>query len=353
MELERIEGLLTQALGKSFPGDMNKQKIYRAGNRLNFSCPYCGDSTNHRKKRGNFYLDTLTYKCYNGGCGIFKDAFTLLRDFSLDLKIDQDEKNDILSIVQGGKDKRRKIYGDIDISLFFDTDFDKIVIPREDFVQNFGLQDVRGSKIEKYLLSRNQNPDDKFAWDEKDQRLYLFNLTKNNQILGLQFRNMKSSYGSKYYTYKLSGIWGKMYKSKDEEFIEEAKKIDPVSNVFNIGRITFDKPITIFEGPMDSWLWKNSVALCSVENKFPFEIENVQYWYDWDKAGRIKNGEMLSSGFSVFNWKKFLLDHNLPINRKWDLNDMVNYLRREQIKVRRFDQYFTSDILDLVDFIEG
>lgn len=353
MEISRIEDLLGQALGKSFPGDINKQKIYRAGNRLNFSCPYCGDSTNYRKKRGNFYLDTLTYKCYNGGCGIFKDAFTLLKDFSLDLKIDQEEKNDILSIVKDGKDKRRKVYGDVDISFFFDTDFEKVVIPRQDFMQNFGLKEVHGSKIERYLAGRNQIPDEKFAWDEKNQRLYLFNLTRENQILGLQFRNMKYSGGAKYYTYKLSGIWDKMYRIKDSNFLEEARKIDPVSSVFNIGKITFDRVITIFEGPMDSWLWKNSVALCSVENKFPFEIDNVQYWYDWDKAGRIKNAEMLSNGFAVFNWKKFLIEHDLPINKKWDLNDMVNHLRRNGIKVKRFDQYFTSDILDLVYFLEG
>jgi hypothetical protein len=104
--------------------------------------------------------------------------------------------------------------------------------------------------------------------------------------------------------------------------------------VFNIGTISFNDQITIFEGPMDSWLWPNSVALCSVENKFPFEVENIQYWYDWDNAGRHKHSELLSEGKKVFNWKKFLLDHELPINKKWDLNDLVNYLRAKKIKVK-------------------
>ena len=353
MELGRIEGLISDVLRKEFPGDANKQKIYKAGNRLNFSCPYCGDSSNSRKKRGNFYVDTLSYKCYNGGCGIFKDAFSLLKDFGIVSKLDSEERSDILSVIKEGKDKRRKIYGDVDISLFFNTDFSKVVIPRNKFMERFSLSEVAGSKIERYLIRRNQKPDEKFAWDEENQKLYLFNLTRDNEIIGLQFRNMSDSYGSKYYTYKLSGIWEKMYGIKDEDFLNEARKIDPISSVFNIGRISFDQTITIFEGPMDSWLWRNAVALCSVENKFPFEMDNIQYWYDWDRAGRVKNSELLSKGFRVFNWKKFLLDHELPINKKWDLNDLVNYLRAKKIKIKRFDEYFTEEVLDLLDFIDG
>jgi len=53
----------------------------------------------------------------------------------------------------------------------------------------------------------------------------------------------------------------------------------------------------------------------------------------------------------VFNWKKFLVDHDLPINKKWDLNDLVNYLRAKRIKIKRLDNYFTEEILDLSDFI--
>jgi len=353
MDLGRIEELIGGVLIKGFPNDPNRRKIYKAGNRLNFSCPYCGDSNNYRKKRGNFYLDTLTYKCYNGGCGIFKDAFSLFRDFGEVSRLEKKEKADILDIIQNGKEKRRKIYGDVDISLFFDTDFSKVVIPRAIFMEKMGLLEVSGSKMERYLRRRNQIPDQKFAWSEEDQKLYLFNLTRNNEILGLQFRNMSSNYGSKYYTYKLSGIWEKMLGVTDNEFLEEARKIDPVSSVFNVGTVSFDHTITIFEGPMDSWLWKNSVALCSVENKFPFEMENIRYWYDWDRAGRAKNSELLSKGFSVFNWKKFLTDHDLPINKKWDLNDIVNYLRAKKIKIRRFDNYFTGEVLDLIDFIDA
>jgi hypothetical protein len=122
--------------------------------------------------------------------------------------------------------------------------------------------------------------------------------------------------------------------------------------VFNIGTISFNDQITIFEGPMDSWLWPNSVALCSVENKFPFEMDNLRYWYDWDSAGRSKTSELLSKGSTVFNWKKFLEDHSLQLNKKWDLNDLVNFLRSKKIKIKRFENYFTQEVLDLSYFID-
>jgi len=353
MEIKRIEDLLGGVLRKAFPSDYSKQKIYLAGNRLNFSCPYCGDSNNSKKKRGNFYINTLSYKCYNGGCGLFKDGYALFRDFGIGSEISDSERSEILSIIKEGRDKRKTVYGDVDISLFFDVDFKKLVIPRTDFMSKMGLVDVKGSSIEGYIQRRNQSLDKRFGWDSKGQKLYLFNLTKDDEILGLQVRNMSQNFqGPKYYTYRLSGIWEKLLENKDREFIEECTKIDPVSHVFNIGFISFDHTITIFEGPMDSWLWPNSVGLCSLENKFPFEFDNVQYWYDWDKPGKQKTSELLSRGFTVFNWKRFLHDNDIATNKKWDLNDVVNFLRSKKIKIKRFENYFTQEVLDLADFMD-
>lgn len=353
MEIKRIEDLLNGVLKKAFPADFSKQKIYLAGNRMNFSCPYCFDSNNSKKKRGNFYLNTLSYKCYNGGCGIFKDGYTLFRDFGVNSQLNDSERSEILDVIKEERGKRRTVYGAVDISLFFDVDFKKLVIPRTLFMEKMRLEEVMGSSIQTYIIRRNQILDKRFAWDHKGQKLYLLNLTKDDEILGLQVRNMSSTFtGAKYYTYKLSGIWEKLLGVKDSEFLEECTKIDPVSHVFNIGFISFDQTITIFEGPMDSWLWSNSVGLCSLENKFPFDFENVQFWYDWDKAGKQKTSDLLAKGLKVFNWRKFLVDHDLPINKKWDLNDLVNYLRAKKIKVRRFENYFTSEVLDLAYFMD-
>ena len=86
--------------------------------------------------------------------------------------------------------------------MLFEIDFKKYVIPRNDFTQRLKLEDVDKSSISGYLKRRNQVPDQKFAWDPAEERLFLFNLTKDQEILGLQVRSMsKSTRASKYYTY--------------------------------------------------------------------------------------------------------------------------------------------------------
>lgn len=353
MDSSRIEDLVSTVLRKEFSDFPMKQGIAKSQNRLNISCPYCGDSKNHRKKRGNFYLDTLTYKCYNGGCGIFKDSITFFKDFGVFNSLSGGEKREIVQILDENKSKRTNSYGKIDFSLFVDLDFDSILIDRNDFCSSLKLVDVDKSKIISYVKRRHQTPDQKFAWDPKREKLYLFNLTKENKILGLQVRNMESIKGSsKYLTYRLSGIYSKLMRVEDPIIIEKAKRVDPISHVFGLGNLDFGRSITIFEGPMDSWLWENSVGLCSLENRFPFEVSGIRYWYDWDDAGIKRSMDLLSERKNVFNWGKFLEDHDITKNRKWDLNDLIIHLRSTGKKIRRFENYFTQDVLDLRYFIK-
>ena len=62
---------------------------------------------------------------------------------------------------------------------------------------------------EKWLIERNHVPDYKVLWDPKRRNLYLLNLSGDEtKILCLQIRPIvKKNSGSKYYTYKLSGIY--------------------------------------------------------------------------------------------------------------------------------------------------
>jgi hypothetical protein len=352
METSRVEDLVGLVLRKEFSDFPSKQSVSKSLNRLNICCPYCGDSKNHRKKRGNFYLDTLTYKCYNGGCGIFKDSISFFKDFGIYESLSGGEKREIIQILDENKNKRNNAYGKIDFSFFVDNDFDSILIDRNEFCSKLGLIDVDKSKIIVYIKRRHQTPDSRFAWDPKKERIFLFNLTPENKIMGLQIRNMNSIKGSsKYLTYRLSGIYSKLLGITDERIIEKAQRVDPISHVFGIGALDFGKDITIFEGPMDSWLWGNSVGLCSIENRFPFGVNNIRYWYDWDDAGIKKSMELLGEGKEVFNWGKFLEEHSITKNRKWDLNDLVIHLRTAEKKIKRFDNYFTKDVLDLRYFV--
>lgn len=353
MDAFKQKEIIQNILFKEFPNDKKKQIIYLSGDRFNFSCPYCRDSNNPYKKRGNYYIKTNTYKCFNGGCGIFKNGDNFFKQFEEYDKLTNKEKLDLQKSLEENKNKYKKYYGDVDISLFFDVDLDKYLIDRKYLLKKLNLLEINHlSEIGKYIINREHKIDNKFAWNAKRNNLFLFNLTKDDKIIGLQIRNMnKKNKGNKYYTYNLSSIWQKLLKVNDENFINECKKIDPISHVFGIGNLDFSKDIVVFEGPLDAWLWKNAVGLCSIENKFPFEMENIVYWDDWDISGRTKSVKRLLDGMTIFNWGKFLNDNNLDKGQKWDLNDLVVYLRKTGKKISRLDNYFTNDSLNIGYFI--
>jgi hypothetical protein len=344
---ERIKQILSVALRSYFGDAPQRLKIYKGGNRLNFCCPYCGDSKDARKKRGNFYLDSFTYKCYNDGCSIFRNLNTFVRDFEIRDMLTTDEISEISEISKSAV-SRKKIRNSIDF--YFSKNYKEILVPRDILKEKLLLTDVKGTFAEKWLISRNQIPDEKFLWDPRLKNLYILNLSGDEtNVIGLQVRNIVKKYGSKYYTYKLSGIYKNLLNVKDSEIIRKAEEIDPVSNVFGFSTVDLDSMITVFEGPFDSFLCPNSVALCSVNNAFPFDVTNKRWLLDSDKAGRNKSMEMLKNGEEVFLWGKFLNENNLPDREKWDLNDVVDYVRDKKIKINRLDNYFSSNILDIID----
>mgnify|MGYP000583460324 CR=1 FL=1 len=64
MDKEYIKGLVQKILNKEF-ANINKRKIVDYVDRFNIACPYCGDSKNVYKKRGNLYFNKLFYICFN------------------------------------------------------------------------------------------------------------------------------------------------------------------------------------------------------------------------------------------------------------------------------------------------
>ena len=135
---------------------------------------------------------------------------------------------------------------------------------------------------------------------------------------------------------------------QDEEFLQSLEKLDVVSNLFGIFTANLTKMFTVFEGPMDSFLFPNSLALCSLNNQFPFELNNKRYFLDDDAAGRTKSLQLLGEGESVFLWKKFKRENNIKQTIK-DLNDLVIYLRVNNLKIQRLDKYFSDSKFDGID----
>jgi hypothetical protein len=345
--LDRINSIILFALKKTFPDNINKQKVYKYPGRITMSCPYCGDSNDARKKRGNLYLDTLTYKCYNGGCGVFKNLNQYTRDFEIQNMLSTDEIAEIAEISRSSV-ARKKIRNSIDF--FFTENYKDVLIPREVFKERLELEEVKGTFAEKWILNRNHSPDAKFLWDPRRKNLYLLNLTGDDSfILGIQMRPIVKKSSSKYFTYKLSGIYKNLFGEKNPDIISKAEEVDPISSVFGFSTVDLDAMITTFEGPMDAWLCPNSIALCSINNQFPFDVSNKRWFLDGDKAGRTKSRELLDKGEQVFLWGKFLKENSFPDRDKWDLNDVVNYLRSTGKKIKRLDNYFSADKWDIIE----
>lgn len=347
LTIDRINNIISTVLKKTFPDDINKQKIYSYHGRITMSCPYCGDSKDHRKKRGNLYLDSLTYKCYNDGCSIFRNLNTFVRDFEIRDMLTTDEISEI-SEMSRSTIARKKISNSLDF--YFSKNYKDVLVSRQSLKDKLGLWEVKGTFAEKWLTERNQIPDARFLWDNKRKNIYLLNLSGDEtSVIGLQVRNIVKKYGSKYYTYKLSGIYKNLLYVSDPELIKKAEEIDPVSSVFGFSTVDLDSMITVFEGPFDAWLCPNAIALCSINNQFPFDVSNKRWLLDSDTAGRNKSREIIQKGEEVFLWTKFLNDHDLPERPKWDLNDVVNYVREKGMKINRLDNYFSSNALDIMD----
>jgi hypothetical protein len=79
-----VNQFIKDLLKKRFSGLPMKQEVNESDDKLNFACPFCGDSEKDpRKKRGNFYLANNSYKCYNDGCGIKTDLSGMIKKFAL------------------------------------------------------------------------------------------------------------------------------------------------------------------------------------------------------------------------------------------------------------------------------
>ena len=342
---EELKGMIAKILSQSFPGNAQKHKIYVSKGRLNFSCPYCGDSSEARKKRGNLYTESLSFKCYNGGCNVFRDLYGFLKDFQLESLISADQ---IAEIIEIGKTKKnaRKQAGSIDVFLL-ETYRD--IIPTRELLKNkLGLIELP-YQARLYLQNRHQEADERFLWEPRKKSMFLLNLTANGEnVLGLQIKNMNKNATTKYYTYKLSGIYKNLFKERDTAIIEKASELDGISCVFGFSTLNLDDKITIFEGPFDSFLYRNSVGLCSINNKFPFDVENKRYFLDGDNSGREKSQKLLTEGESVFLWKKFLSENGFPTRDKWDLNDVVIYAHENGMKIKNLEGYFSSNCWDMI-----
>lgn len=340
---ERLELQLQPILNKEFYAIPQKTKIDIHHDRISFACPYCRDSMkNKHAKRGNFILVGKYrnyFKCHN--CGEFKRIDHFFKDYNSTLNLDA--INYLMNNIGDFSSLSRAKY---DMSSFLDmSSLETYSIGRDELKNTFGLLEVKQSTIWNYLKNRLQFDDSKFLYNPTENYLLILNLTKSGKILGAQKRMFGGI--NRFETYKLSKLYEYLKKPLNVSK-EELDYLDTFSMIFNICLINYSKEITLFEGPMDAFLFKNSIANTGANKELPIDIP-VRYFYDSDKTGINKSIEHIEKRDNVFLWNKFLSDIQAPPRKKWDLNDVMIFVKSNNLQVPFFDKYFSNDPLDIID----
>ena len=336
----RILNHLGPLLAKRFPGHPGKQKPRPHTDRITFACPYCGDSMQSDYKiRGNIILSGKFagyFKCFN--CGMFKSVDAFFKDYKVDLQLDF---VNYLSSTKG--DFSKTSYGSYDISILMDPEtIEGYAIEREELKNKFNLVEVAESPRLSWLKYRLQYDEERFLYNTQYDYIVILNIISKGKILGFQRRNFDKKL-EKYNTYNLRRIYKEF--GWDREIPEE---IEALSQIYRISEIDLNRPITVFEGPLDAFLMRNAVANAGIHKGFPIDIP-LRYFLDDDIEGRKKAVELIEQGHSVFMWSKFRAEYGLPWRKKWDLNDVLIWARENNVKIPTFDPYFSSDPMDAID----
>lgn len=324
----------------------DKRQLLEGRDRLNFACPYCGDSTtNTRKKRGNLYWNDLYIHCYNCSEHVSLDSF--LQDFNENFE--GDDRVNVLNYIK--ENKKSISYGEsLDFYLF--DKIKELALTFDELSLGFNIYPINELtyRAYPYLKSRLLHHKLKqFGYDPRRKELYVFNLTADNKIVGFQTRDLDGS-GPKYQTWNIQRIYDRL-KKPIEMSDEDTDNLNKISMLFGILTADLSRNFTVFEGPIDAMFMTNSIGLTGVKKQIVDfnEIPTTRYFFDNDYEGKIKMIEKLKSGQTVFLWSKFLGDYNIPSKKVKDLNDLVKYEYQNRTGcLQHLENYFTNNHLDLI-----
>jgi len=366
--LENIKNKIQDILNNKFAKDSYiKRKIDVYHDRLNFACPYCGDSrTDNRKKRGNLYLDSLRYHCFN--CGEHTGINSLLHNFGEELTLD--DKIAVHKIQQNSKKFEKRVSGgQTSMSM---TLLEKLAIPKMILFKQLGIiSPYKNIEASNYLKSRKIDIRDwkYFAYNPLTSELYILNTSPQDRVIGYQIRQLDpKSTKQRYMSSRLTKIYSDVF-NKDingiverlllkeplgQKYIEEedgieniVANLDRLSGLFNIMNVNMSQPLTIMEGPIDSLAIANSIALQSAAKNldgFFDEVETVRYLFDNDKTGREKALKKLKEHKPVFLWGQYLR----MIDTKEKIKDVNDLQKKNLFKIDDIEKCFSDDEFDVM-----
>ena len=364
--LDNIKNKIQEILNKKFANDSYiKRKIDVYHDRLNFSCPYCGDSRSDvRKKRGNLYLDSLRFHCFN--CSHSTGINRFLSDFNEELS--NEDKIAVHEIQQNAK-KFEKRVSSTQSSMSM-TLLDKLAIPKDILFKQLGIispyKDITASN---YLKSRMINIKDwkYFAYNSLTKELYILNTSPLDRVIGFQIRQLDpKSHKQRYTSSRLTKIYSDVF-NRDingiverlllkeplgQKYIEEedgveniVANLDRLSGIFNIMNVNLSQPLTIMEGPIDSLAIANSIALQSAAKHldgFFDEVENVRYLFDNDKTGKEMSLKKMKNHKKVFLWGQYLD----MIKSKTNIKDINDLQKQNLFNIDIIEKCFSDDEFD-------
>lgn len=362
-----------ELLKKRFPQSQIKQEINDEDpDKLNFACPYCGDSAKDaNKKRGNLYLTTNNYKCYNDGCSVLVPLEKFVSHFAIKYQ---------LSIPTIGKKKiefnpnvSKKKKGFL-IEFLINKEVGSKLLKFSDIVSRFSLMPCAeakpGSPIHDFVTRRKINHLPIFEktcyYDSREDKIYLFNLDlRSDRIIGFAIRHIDDSWEGPKYNIKNYAELKKngLVRDLDEDFIIE---VNTLNNYFNILNINFSKEVTVTEGQIDSMFIENCIATTGVtKSKQILETllskNNTRIFFDNDSAGIKASLELIKKGFKVFLWVSALgeLRKNYPtegktISKIKDVNDLYKFMsdRDNSLTFDSFNEFiskhFSNSAFDMI-----
>ena len=366
-----IRDFFGDLLKKRFPGDVARQHIEEEdGEKLNFACPFCGDSSHDRnKKRGHFYYSTNNYKCYNDGCGIKVPLSKVVEKFAT--KYGLSIPNIAPAEFKPIQTSSRK--GSI-IEFLINKEIGKKLLVFTDLIDRFSLSPCNSaepdSPIGEYVRLRKMDKLSVFEqscyFDSRQDKIYLFNLDlKSGKVLGFAIRRISSEWTGPKYDIKNYGEFKKtgLIRGLDDEFIT---RVNTINNYFNILNIDFTKPVTLTEGQIDSMFIRNCIATTGV-TKGQLLLDNLlikkntRILFDGDSAGKKASLDLLKKGYYVFLWTNALADLTRK-NRKMankikeikDINDLFKYMISQDPELTFdsfnlfLDNYFSNSMFDML-----
>lgn len=343
--------------------------------RINFACPYCGDSEKIRtKKRGNLWMNTFIVECYN--CFAKKNFISFCKDFNIEIEVEDRIKifNHIDSkTFKKGEDHQIE---NLNLLLPLDKVAEFVNTNKKQFLLD--LKPVeKDSQVYKYLISR-------FIYDHSNifqaiyqkfnngKRIYATNVIVllnrcGNKLLGMQVRNLEKSKEKRFFKIiDFEEIYNMMNPNHPLDELESIP-YNKLSHFYNILNVNFDSTVTIFEGYLDSIFYPNSIGLVGANNdndilKFLTEADSnldLRFFYDNDATGHSKSFQMLNKNHKVFLWNKLFENLIKRAKDKYkiqeilknikDLNDLVIRFKNTSIHSKfKLERFFSEDTFDSI-----